>query len=85
MQALPTYFETLVERRPSLTFGVVVFLAFLAFCSLTKKHLVPESLPWVGRPTTGPFIYTRASLSSFSNVRIWLKEGYAKVGGVLRG
>jgi hypothetical protein len=68
-----------LTARPTLTVSVVVFVVFLAFQAVSKKALVPQSLPWVGRPTSGPFVETRASFSSFNNVREWLKEGYATV------
>ena len=79
MQRVLSDLGEVLAARPTLTFSFVAFLIFLAFRSLTKKALVPESLPWVGRPASGPFVETRAALGSFNNVRAWLKEGYATV------
>jgi len=78
MQGILKDFEEVIAARPLLTISILFIIACLTLRSLTIKPLVPQSLPWVGRPT-GPFAEIRASFSSFNNVREWLKKGYSDV------
>lgn len=57
---------------------VVIVLAVILHAAF-QKSAVPDSLPWVGKADSGLFAETRASFSSFNNVRQWLAEGYGKV------
>ena len=79
MQGIVNDLGQVFVTRPTITVPAVIFLIFAALRLLKSETLVPKSLPWVGRPTSGPFAETRASFSSFNNVRAWLKEGYATV------
>lgn len=83
MQGIVNDLGQVFVTRPTITVPAVIFLIFVAVRVLTSETLVPKSLPWVGRPTSGPFAETRASFSSFNNVRAWLQEGYATVGECL--
>jgi len=83
MQGVVNDLGQVFVTRPTITVPAVIFLIFVAVRVLTSDTLVPKSLPWVGRPSSGPFAETRASFSSFNNVRAWLQEGYATVGEFL--
>ena len=79
MEGLLKWFAEAIATKPLLFLALGFSLCLLILRSVTKKAKVPQSLPWMGRPTSGLFREVRASLSSFSNYREWLAEGYAKV------
>ena len=69
----------LLERLSSpFIYGPLLFLAISWIYSRNGRVVVPADLPWVGKDSTKLFSETRANLSSFSNVRQWLSEGYEK-------
>lgn len=67
------------EDRPVLAFAVVSVLLLLVAKAASSNQEYP-SLPWVGKDDSKSFAGTRATLSSISNVKNWLAEGYQKVG-----
>ena len=70
------------EDRPVLAFAVVTLLILVVAKAASSKQEYP-SLPWVGRDDSKAFAGTRATLTSISNVKNWLAEGYQKVGRVM--
>lgn len=76
-----TVVQTLVDtaqERPLLAVAVVFVLLVAAVSASTAAQEYP-SLPWIGRDDTKSFALTRATLSSVSNVKIWLAKGYQQV------
>lgn len=66
-----------LKTSPALLSLAVVVVLFATRAAL-RKSAVPNTLPWVGKPS-GILAETRASFASFLNARQWLAEGYAKV------
>jgi hypothetical protein len=76
-----TLVQTLVEaaqERPLLAFAVISVLILTVAKAVATKQEYP-SLPWIGKDDSKSFASTRATLSSISNVKNWLAEGYQKV------
>jgi len=66
------------EDRPVLAIAVVSVLLLAVVKAASSKQEYP-SLPWVGKDDSKSFAGTRATISSISNVKNWLAEGYQKV------
>jgi leucyl aminopeptidase (aminopeptidase T) len=66
------------EDRPVLALAVVSLLILVVAKAASSNQEYP-SLPWVGKDDSKSFAATRATLSSISNVKNWLAEGYQKV------
>jgi hypothetical protein len=76
-----TLVQSLVDAaqdRPLLAFAVASVLIVVVVTYSTASQEYP-SLPWIGRDDSKSFAATRATLSSITNVKDWLAEGYQKV------
>jgi hypothetical protein len=73
--------DALLDRvsAPAVIASLALFLFYALYASITSKSEVPSDLPWIGKDSSKLFAETRASFSSFGNVRKWLGEGYEKV------
>lgn len=71
--------EELVGRLggPLVVVPLTLLVLYISWSKTTVQHALPN-LPWVGKRLE-TFSETRATYRSFTNVRIWLEEGYAKV------
>ena len=63
--------------------GILYPLCFVVvawfYSRVTSCKSLPEEIPWVGKDSRKLFAETRAHFTSFTKVRQWLGEGYAKV------
>jgi len=76
-----TLVQTLVEaaqERPILAFVVISVIVLTVAKAASTRQEYP-SLPWIGKDDSKSFASIRATLSSISNVKNWLAEGYQKV------
>lgn len=85
IKSLQTIVDMLLDAIVRSLMNPAIFLPLFfvtvstVYTSLTARAPLPTCIPWIGKDSNRLFAETRAHLSSFTQVKQWLQEGYEKV------